>query len=101
LQLHLEFQPGNTRQLSEWEREILGKNEFFHDPFHQLIPPARGPQVQTIHLAHTIPPKWESVIGMVRIKVDRSEAWADLVPEEFISPSVVSHFIGGINLLPK
>lgn len=100
LQLTLEFQPGKTRQLAQWEKEQLENEAFFPDYVHQLVPSGRGPRVQKVRLVHMIPPKWAPVLGMVRISVDRSETWAELVPDEIMSPGVFNHFKGGINLVP-
>lgn len=101
LQLALEFQPGITRQHAQWEKELLGNEAFFPDHVHQLVPLARCPRAQKVRLVHMLPPKWAPVLGMVRIRVDRSEPWAELVPDEITSLGVYNHFIGGLNLVAE
>ena len=101
VQLALEFQPGINRSLAQWENELIGQNSFFSDYIFQLVPPARGPRVQKVNLEHQRPPSWAPVPGMVKLSIDPSEPWAELVPAETLSPGVYGHFSGGINLVAE
>jgi len=102
VQLVLEFHPGTTRQLAPWEKELADNESFFKKgETHQLVPPGRGPQAQKVILRHVTQPKWSPEHGMIRVRVDPSESWARLVPDEGEFPGTYNHFIGGINLIAQ
>jgi hypothetical protein len=99
--LVLEYKPGITVPLTPWAKQHLEIETFFHDEIYLLVPPEVGPRAQTVRLIHTVPPKSEPVLGSVRIKVEKSQPWAVLVPEEVAAPGACSRFMGGINLVRK
>lgn len=101
VQLALEFHPGTVRQLAPWEKELVENESFFKGDSHQLVPPGQGPRAQKIILHHVTQPKWSPEYGMIRVKVDQSESWAGLVPNEGEFPGTYNHFIGGINLIAE
>lgn len=101
VQLALEFHPSITRQLAPWEKELAENESFFKGDAHQLVPPGRGPRAQKIILRHVTQPKWSPEHGMIRVRVDPSQSWAGLVPDEGEFPGTYNHFIGGINLIAE
>jgi hypothetical protein len=99
LKLRAEFEPGLTRQLAGWEKELLENKSFFNGDVHLLVPPGQGPRAQKVRLNHVVSPQWSPELGMVRIEVDRNEPWAELVPAGISFPGTYNHFIGGMNLV--
>lgn len=99
VQLALEFHLGTTRRLASWEKELAENEEFFQMPAHQLVPPGRGPRVLKVIGRHVTQPKWTLEHGMIRVRVDPSESWAGLVPDEGEFPGTYHHLIGGSNLI--
>ncbi len=99
-QLELEFNPGLSRPLAEWERELMDDPSFFKSPQNfQLIPPGKGPRVLRIDLEHVVEPHWSPCPGMVRVKVDPSENWAGLVPPGAAFVGSSNHFVGGADIV--
>ncbi len=101
VQLALEFCPGITRPLAPYEKELMENESFFKGNSHQLVPPGRGPRAQKIVLCHLIQPMWTPVPGMIQVRVDQSELWAGLIPDEAVFPGTYNHFTGGINLMTE
>lgn len=100
-QLRLEYCPGITRSLAPWEKELLETKSFFKGDTFLLVPPGRGPRAQKVVWRHVIPPKWSPEPGMVRVRADPNESWANLVPATGEFPGAYNHFIGGANLIPE
>ena len=101
VQLAIEFHPGTTRELAPWEKELAENESFFKGDAHQLVPPGRGPRAQKIILRHVTQAKWSPEQGMIHVRVDPSESWAGLVPDEGVFPGTYNHFNGGINLIAE
>jgi hypothetical protein len=97
-QLALEFSPGVARPLTEWESELLTDVSFFKGSIHLLVPPGRGPRAQKATLRHVTEPKWSPKQGMVLMRVDPGESWANLVPDDGPFPGTYNHFVGGANI---
>lgn len=98
VQLELEFKPGTTRQLAPWEKELAEDVTFFKEgDLYLLVPPGRGPRTRKITLTDVTEPKWSPEHGMIRVRVDPSESWAALIPDEGPFPGTYNHFIGGAN----
>jgi hypothetical protein len=99
VQVALEFKPGTTRQLAPWEKELAEDVTFFKEgDLYLLVPPGRGPRTRKITLCDVTEPKWSPEHGMIRVRVDPSESWAALVPDEDPFPGTYNHFIGGANI---
>jgi len=101
LQLSIEFTPGITRQLVQWEEEFLSDKSFFRGNTYLLVPPGHGPKAQKVSLDHVVSPIWSPELGMVHIGVDQSEAWKGLLPAGNSFPGTCTHFKGGINLVAE
>jgi hypothetical protein len=99
MQLALEFSPGATRQLTPWESQLANDVSFFKGSVHLLVPPGRGPRAQKAMLRHVAEPKWSPEQGMIKIRVDPSESWVDLIPDEGPFPGTYNHFMGGANIV--
>lgn len=99
VQLALEFKPGATRQLAPWEKQLAENISFFKGNVHLLVPPGRGPRAQKVILRHVTEPKWSPEHGMIRVRVDPSESWARLIPNEGPFSGTYNHFIGGANIV--
>ena len=101
-QLRMEFQPGLTRSLADWETELNSDESFFKqgDAF-LLFPPSQGPRTKRIHLNHVVPAQWSPQEGMVQVSVDRQEPWVDLISEGKFYSGSFNHFIGGANLVEQ
>jgi hypothetical protein len=101
VQLELEFCPGTARQLAPWEKELADNKSFFKGDAHVLVPPGQGRRAQRIILRHVTQPKWSPVHGMIRVRVDPSESWSGLVPDEGEFPGTYNRFTGGMNLIAE
>lgn len=99
-QLQLQFQPGLTRSLTDWENELISDETFFKkgDAF-LLFPPSKGPRIKRIHLDNVVPAHWSPEPGMVQIRVNQAEPWAGLVQDSDAHPGSFNHFVGGVNLV--
>jgi hypothetical protein len=99
-QVELEFNPGLSRPLADWERELLEDESFFKGPQNfQFVPPGRGPRLLKITLEHAVEAHWSPRSGMVRVQAAAHEDWSGLVAEAPESPGTVNHFVGGMNLV--
>jgi hypothetical protein len=100
VQLQMEFHPGLTRSLSNWESQLAADETFFKqgDAF-QLFPPSQGPRIKRIHLDNVVPAQWAPEAGMVEIMVSPEEPWAGLVQDGNSYPGSFNHFIGAVNLV--
>lgn len=98
-QIKLEFRPGLTRSLTDWERQLMDDPTFFKagDTF-LLVPPGKGPRMLRITLENVVQPNWSPCPGMVQVQVDPSENWAGLIPSGSAFPGTTNHFVGGVNL---
>ena len=101
LQLALEFNPGATRHLAAWESQLAENVSFFKGNVHLLVPPGRGPRAQKVMLSHVTEPKWSPEHGMIKVRVDPGESWANLIPDEALFPGTYNHFIGGANIVAE
>ena len=99
MQLALEFKPGVSRQLAPWEKQLAENVSFFKGDIHLLVPPGRGPRAQKIVTHDLIEAKWSPQHGMIKIRVDPSESWAGLIPNEGRFPGTYNHFVGGTNIV--
>jgi hypothetical protein len=98
-QLALDFKPGTTRQLAPWERELAEDKAFFKEgDFYLLVPPGQGPRIRRISLDSVSEPTWSPEHGMIRVRVNPSQSWAGLIPNEGPFPGTYNHFIGGASL---
>jgi hypothetical protein len=98
-QLALDFKPGTTRQLAPWERELAEDKAFFKEgDFYLLVPPGQGPRIRRISLDNVSEPTWSPEHGMIRVRVNPSQSWAGLIPNEGPFPGTYNHFIGGASL---
>ncbi len=98
IRLRLEFHPGLTRPLEPWEQELVENPSFFKGDNLQLVPPARGPRMRKVSIAHMAPAQWSPEAGMIRVWASPSESWRDLVPEDGEFPGTYNQFTGGFNL---
>ncbi len=98
-EVSLEFCPGVSRPLEDWERELVENESFFKGDGLVLVPPGRGPRAQRIHLKHVVPPQWKAVPGMARLHTDPGQIWAGLAPEAGEFAGSWNTFRGGINLI--
>lgn len=101
LQLSICFQPGITRQIAPWEKELLSNKSFFLGDAYLLVPPGQGPRAQKVRLDHVVSPQWSPEHGMAQIEVNQSEPWAGLVPKGSSFIGTHNHFTGGINLVAE
>jgi hypothetical protein len=101
VEVTLEFQPGITRPLVAWEKELAENVSFFKGDIHLFVPPGRGPRLQKIIFRHVVPPIWSPINGMVCIRAGSSEPWAGLIPDEGKFPGTYNHFKGGFNLISE
>jgi hypothetical protein len=98
-QLALEFRPGVTRPLTPWESQLVNNVSFFKGSVHLLVPPGLGPRAQKAMLSHVTEPKWSCEQGMIKMRVDPSESWVHLIPDEGPFPGTYNHFVGGANIV--
>ena len=99
IQLALEFRPGLTRQLTVLEKQLAENISFFKGDNHVLVPPGRGPRAQKVAPYDVTEAKWSPQDGMIKIRVNPSESWANLIPDEESFPATYNHFIGGTNIV--
>jgi hypothetical protein len=102
VQLRLEFKPELTRELTPWEQTAWQKNPFLGDGTYVLVPPDKGPTLNSVLLDEVVPPTWgPSEMGMVHVIINPTVSWAGLVPERESFPGMINHFKGGFNMVVK
>jgi hypothetical protein len=100
VQLELRLTPGHTRPLTEWEKALAGIDAFFKGPAFCLSPVGAGPHIFKVVSEDRMPSKWEPRHGMVTVRANPGESWAELLPSEGPYPGTYNHFTGGFNLAP-
>jgi hypothetical protein len=98
-ELEMDFCPGVTRPLVDWEKDELAHESFFPGSAHLLFPPARGPRAHTLDLLHVIQPEWSPQSGMIQIRANPSMPWYRLIPQTPDFLGTYNHYTGGMNLM--
>ena len=102
VRLSLEYTPGLTRELEDYENEFMdGGVSRLEVPVFQLAPPDEGPTLNRITLKEVVPANWESEQGMVKIHISPDDPWAGLIPDGTVSPGMFQTFTGGNNMVSE
>jgi Acetoacetate decarboxylase (ADC) len=99
-QFSLQFDPAGVAVATGLAIDLLADPALFKGDVYVVVPPGTGTRAQRVSFSY-VGANWTTLPGSIRLRVDRAQPWARLVPGSGPIAGQASRFVGGLNLVAE